>query len=131
VKGAHSLLCLLACLLFGVSGCGTFDSLVVERFSDDPRPPSVYSGVKFDVETAAWSFDSDQSTIRPLLGPVGGCFAIVDVPLSAIADTVVLPITVTWTLLGPRPVRESDGIAPRPVPGPNLESVNHPKEEGK
>ncbi|MBN8431568.1 YceK/YidQ family lipoprotein [Microbulbifer salipaludis] len=79
---------LVAFIGFNVVGCGT---IVRTGFDNTPNPCKkelsyVFGGVKLDsmhICTAAASHSNFRKIIIP--------FALVDLPLSAIADTVILP----------------------------------------
>jgi uncharacterized protein YceK len=86
----------LAALLF-VSGCGTFASLQSDC--------DVYGGVRRDAEVAADFMATrreppkqDSVDVRTVAG-VFGMAAIMDMPMSAAADTLLLPVTVPVALL--------------------------------
>ncbi len=68
------------------TGCGTMENLAR---SDDggSRPLEVYGGVARSVDTVKAKFESE--LVVAALGPL---YAI-DVPLSAVGDTLTLPVT--------------------------------------
>lgn len=95
------------CCLFCLGGCGTAANLRANgqhdpylegqanyihfrNFDPDTKPPRekmVYGGVKYDLYlNEVYSHGSD-------IYPVYGWFALCDVPLSFVADTVALPVT--------------------------------------
>lgn len=89
MKIVVTMMLLIGCIY--ASGCGTVLSL---SESESPyRDDLVYSGVMLDCWAA---FDSDADHLRP----IGKVLAIVDIPLSATADTVCLPYTIPKTLVG-------------------------------
>jgi uncharacterized protein YceK len=59
---------------------------------DPPRnkPAFIYSGLRCDLRLIPWLFTEEQ----PFLSPIFGVASMIDLPLSAAADTVVLP----WSL---------------------------------
>jgi uncharacterized protein YceK len=70
----------LALLAVSLSGCGTFNDAICGPLHSVP----FYSGVQFDVEMAIRGGDG---LPRPL-----EWFALADIPLSAVADTVLVPV---------------------------------------
>ena len=89
------LLPLLAAALFA-SGCGTLGSWVVDR-------PSPYSGVRLD----AWILAG-----RGVRAPWGGIsipLAVLDLPLSLVADSLLLPCTIPIACDRAGEVDERDG----------------------
>jgi uncharacterized protein YceK len=104
---AFSLIPFLAC---AACGCGTMSNLIgagtpPADASVNVGPPNVvYGGVKQDAEYAweqlhpyavAASFSGAPG--GPLMPFLGLC-AVVDLPLSAIGDTITLPITIPATI---------------------------------
>jgi uncharacterized protein YceK len=89
-----------------VAGCGTIsDHLIDGPVRYVPKP---YGGVREDVQSIATTAKSITTGDVPPLNPkalieeVGAVLAIADLPLSAIGDTVLLPITLR------NPFRERD-----------------------
>ena len=92
-------------LLWAAGGCGT---LYNHEISPCPKSRSdtfrVYGGVRKDLEEVATAFvpggsaDPDHMTGRPALVATGMLYLAVDLPLSAVGDTVLLPITVPAAL---------------------------------
>ncbi|MDD2235771.1 MAG: YceK/YidQ family lipoprotein [Kiritimatiellae bacterium] len=79
---------LLICLL--LAGCGTIMTLRDDR---DPKERTyVYSGVRMDCFVVKEIFDPE--TVYFLPKWIALPFVVVDVPLSACADTVCLPYTI-------------------------------------
>lgn len=75
------------------SGCGTMLSIVAD---EAPYGESmIYSGVQLDYWAA---FDPDSSHFRS----AGKVLAVVDMPLSTVADTVCLPYTIPRSMFGNR-----------------------------
>jgi uncharacterized protein YceK len=66
--------------------------------------PRVYSGVYDD----AWCLGRVPSQGGEGAGPIV-LFCVLDVPLSAIADTVVMPVSVRWN--APRERIDGDGVS--------------------
>jgi uncharacterized protein YceK len=85
-------------LLFACTGCGTVCNLVVPG-----REDKVYGGVRFDVEQIQKLVEgapASDGVLSPGAGNLGGLLAaafvlgpFLDLPLSAVGDTVTLPIT--------------------------------------
>lgn len=91
--------CWSVLLLLGPSlcGCGTVMNLrsptSARKRSDIATPrASVYGGVKLDAAAGRRSFQSSDGRLGPLFA--GGYVWGIDLPLSAVADTLTLPITV-------------------------------------
>jgi uncharacterized protein YceK len=85
----------LTAMLF-LSGCGTFASLQSDC--------DIYGGVRRDAEVAADFMSTRKEPPKQdnLVGTVAGMFgmaAIMDMPMSAAADTLLLPITVPVAIL--------------------------------
>ena len=72
-------LLILSCLVLVLSGCGTVESWYQDRFG-------IFSGVRMDFE---WISNAD----RVGMAGVVGWF---DLPVSLLADTVLLPFSITW-----------------------------------
>ncbi len=77
-----------------LSGCGTMGNLAGCCVSG---PHEIYGGVRLDAK-AAWESGGEAVHTKGLesLGHVAEavCFLALDLPLSAVADTVTLPITI-------------------------------------
>jgi uncharacterized protein YceK len=94
----------LAVCVVSLSGCGTFANLVV--VSPDTGEKKVYGGVMQDFKAVgcnvkdAWASDSGS-------GWLSNCFAVgflaIDTPVSAVADTMTLPLTIAAALQKPTP----------------------------
>ena len=83
-------------LTTALCGCGTLDNMSATHSS-----PQIYGGLRTDVKQAA------QSTRDVFRAKNGGefdtalgssAFCVLDAPLSAVADTVTLPLTVPQCL---------------------------------
>lgn len=87
MRSTHPLL--VASLL--LSACSTMS----ETFADRPHcgPSLVYCGTRFDIAVIAAGF-IDNSALVKALGP----FAAIDLPFSLVADTVLLPYTISKDL---------------------------------
>ncbi|MFK7853223.1 MAG: YceK/YidQ family lipoprotein [Granulosicoccus sp.] len=90
---ARKILVLLSAV-FVLNGCGTIGNSVIRAFDEDTcKPPvSVYGGVILDGQII-------YTTIEDGFGKHGYktpafIFAVVDMPLSAVADTLMLPVTI-------------------------------------
>ncbi len=67
-----------------VAGCGT----VARTAREGPAP---YGGVRASLDSCEWAGDA-----------ASGVFWLLDVPLSACADTLMLPVTIPWAAAGGR-----------------------------
>jgi uncharacterized protein YceK len=84
-------------LAFAVSGCGTlFDTLGDKKKRDDPRGISptpdggklrIYGGLRWDLEVLA---EAKAGWLLLLF--------VVDIPVSAAVDTLLLPLTIPYNL---------------------------------
>jgi uncharacterized protein YceK len=85
--GLHASLssALLGCFLFSLTGCGTLVSLSGKQ--DPPPPRQVYGGVRYNLYEI-----KHNKEVYPILKVVN----VLDIPLSGILDTVLLPATL-WT----------------------------------
>lgn len=84
---------LMLCL--GLCGCGTMDNLI-----ENPSP-RVYGGVRSDVKQAVQSGGDALRAKSPgefAVSAGTGALCTLDAPLSAVADTVTLPVTVSHKL---------------------------------
>ncbi len=72
---------LLGCFLVSLTGCGTLVSLSGKQ--DPPPPRQVYGGVRYNL------YEIKNKTVYPFLKTAN----VLDMPLSAILDTVLLPAT--------------------------------------
>jgi uncharacterized protein YceK len=96
----------LAPLLFcAVAGCGTFgDSVRWWRPESRPESFHVYGGVQFDLEAIKGCLAASKSADQGGKGDCGGEYQLgaiamaLDVPFSAVADTVLLPATLPISL---------------------------------
>ena len=103
----------LACFsLLTLSGCGTVANLVnptEDRLRLGSAGPHVYGGLRMDVDI----LDSP-GHLGPLLP-----FFVIDVPLSLVLDTALLPLTIPYSLLRPDPearqVEELEKILRLPI----------------
>jgi uncharacterized protein YceK len=98
---------MLALTLSAGSGCGTVMNLEDKPAIGLQRPPGtpanrVYGGVRLDADRG-WDALSDGS--NPALGMY---LWFVDLPLSALGDTVTLPITLRAAMTGRGPTKVVD-----------------------
>jgi len=90
----HLRLYAAAAVLCLISGCSTFS----ETFADRPHASSlVYIGTQVDVAVIGAAGDESAGIFR-LFAP----FALLDLPLSLAADTLLLPYTITKVVQGPK-----------------------------
>jgi uncharacterized protein YceK len=83
-------------LCLGLCGCGTVDNLTAVS-----RPPLIYGGVRNDVKQAVQSTGAALRAQSPgdFAASAGtGALCALDAPLSAVADTATLPVTVSHKL---------------------------------
>jgi uncharacterized protein YceK len=128
-----SLAAALALLILIPSGCGTIANFSGKGWENT----RIYGGVLQDVKSA-----EDWITYRPISGEselqrdvgtvVGTGLVALDVPLSAIGDTLTLPITIPVAIWGPRTSeagvsRKADGG----IPGPTLPAPAPPAAPAK
>jgi len=79
----------------GMSGCGTANNWFF--LSTEDGGMRIYGGVKNDVEEAkesfSFAFSSMSTPFDRFTSGIEGIFQTADLPLSAIADTLILPCT--------------------------------------
>jgi uncharacterized protein YceK len=99
-------LALLAALLATLPGCATTMSQMAYAngsSADDMFPPRdvVYGGTRCHVGILGMAATSKPPSSGPSIVPAM-LFVLIDMPLSLVADTVLLPVTlVEWALLPP------------------------------
>jgi uncharacterized protein YceK len=104
-------LCLAATVPL-LSGCGAFFNCL---WADKAGPRAeqgsgkIYGGVRFECE----AFLQPPSTKEELLG---ACVLAVDLPLCAVADTLTLPFTISYTLKCQALAKERQADLPDPIP---------------
>jgi hypothetical protein len=87
--------------------------------------PEVFGGIRRDVEVASDFLGPQKPEVRPM-SILLGMAAVADIPLSAAADIVLLPVTIPVTLLASSYDREAEVTkAPRSVAAPEREPVNN------
>jgi uncharacterized protein YceK len=96
---------LLLNVLLISSGCGTIDYLNGHRnryaSNDGVKGSPIYGGVKLDANNIYYG-PPGNGVVN--MYPVCCLISIIDIPLSLVADTLLLPYTVTKTIRG----RETD-----------------------
>ena len=102
MRKARLALC-VASLLTVAPGCGTVGRVLVEK---NPQP---YGGVRLNVECLR---SGDRDGLGVVIQPV----AVLDMPLSAVFDTALLPFTIPITLLSTQPPGDETS-APARDPG--------------
>jgi uncharacterized protein YceK len=83
-----------------LAGCGTIADGLVEGSpfgTFEEGGPHIYGGVQVDAHVIGHSSDKDEGFVP---------FCVLDVPLSAVLDTALLPFTALWTLVRPAPPKE-------------------------
>jgi uncharacterized protein YceK len=96
-----------------ISGCGTMGNMC-SCCVDGPH--QIYGGVILDAKAASECGSQALKTNGlESLGHVAeaACYGAIDLPLSAIADTLMLPITIRWEIegaseMGPKSAKDSD-----------------------
>jgi uncharacterized protein YceK len=78
-----------------VSGCATIRT----ASNTDPGSPKIYGGTRLD--SAALSYDRDQLEPFWRYGIYEPAYPAADLPLSVVADTVLLPFTALYVLINP------------------------------
>lgn len=102
-----------------LSGCGTAANLTVGAREGWQYAP-IYGGVRRDVQSAenwvdhTWTWGENLDLQRDLGTVVGVALVGIDVPLSAIGDTLTLPITIPAYFLSKS--RGAANNAPNPPP---------------
>jgi uncharacterized protein YceK len=126
---------LTAVLAFALGGCGTFHNLLppdpkaekkAEKEAPRPEAKSVYGGVGLDASVgASWLAAAFVPASQPHVTAletavdstckvgIGAYVLAVDLPLSAVADTLTLPITVPATLKKPARPDKPAGRGPQ------------------
>jgi uncharacterized protein YceK len=111
---------LVLAALCAAGGCGTImnfkdDPMTGNVLFNGPAAEEVYGGVAWDVTIAEVRFAQAEACAwgegRALLGLLGVSTLVFDLPLSAIADTVTLPRTLSASLAhsdAPPPPRSND-----------------------
>ena len=92
---------IVAALSACACGCGTLDNIVGEYRIEPPQKQPVrmepekeiYGGVTRDADDA-WDSIQNRRDLGPFYSTLGVVLSAVDLPLSAVADTLTLPITV-------------------------------------
>ena len=106
-----SLVLLAGALILAGSGCGT----VLNFFNGESRGPEhVYGGVQMDCQLAAEHLKDRPAQSIPLV-----LFALLDLPLSLLGDTLTLPIVLSdrlHELTADRPQAPAAGPAPGAPP---------------
>jgi uncharacterized protein YceK len=77
-----------AVVLLALGGCGTFMNVGAVRCAPYSHP-QIYGGVQFDVE-----YEISRGSAEGLM------IGILDLPLSLVADTLTLPITIAAEIRG-------------------------------
>jgi uncharacterized protein YceK len=120
---------LAAALLFALlvsSGCGTIANLSIGS-RQGWKNAKIYGGVRRDIQSgedwfnANWT-PSGQTDVQQDIGAVVGVGLVgLDVPLSAIGDTLTLPVTIPAAIWGSSTAnvsRTSANSSPNPNPPP-------------
>jgi uncharacterized protein YceK len=115
-----------------LSGCGTFANISVGA-REGWKNAKIYGGVRRDVQSAenwvehSWTWGKDFD-FQQDLGTVFGLGLIgLDAPLSAIADTLTLPVTIPAAIWGGSTKDPNTGRTnPTPQPPPVLPPITPP-----
>jgi uncharacterized protein YceK len=116
-----------AALVCALGGCGTIGNL------SDPNHTKPFGGVIRDANASGWLLsEASEASKKPAAEKAGLVLAApivtVDLPLSLVADTVTLPITIPVALMRqgqPQPPPNSDPITPTAGRG-NAENPSDP-----
>ncbi len=84
-------------VLLGLAGCASVNNL------GDRDRREVYGGTRLDAELVSkFLVPDDQASrakgLEPPVAVAAGCYGLVDMPFSAVADTLLLPVTVPASL---------------------------------
>ena len=85
---------LLTGLIVWQIGCMSIATLSSNMKRDDATEPLVYGGARSDLELIGYSGDATGMG----LGACVPVFGIIDLPFSLVADTILLPVTITMAL---------------------------------
>ena len=109
-RGAKGLLLAAACAT-GLGGCGTSNNL-----NDPYNKPAIYGGVRRDLDMQMVSdfyLNSASGEPTPLSTAPLVLLSIVDLPLSAVCDTLSLPVTIRAAIEKDPPPAQT---TPKPAP---------------
>ena len=117
---------LAAALVCALGGCGTIGNLA------DPSRTKPFGGVMRDGEASSWLMNEfSEASKKPVVEKAGLVVAApivtIDLPLSLVADTVTLPLTIPVALLRqeqPEPLREPGPRKPTSPSGNEKASVD-------
>ena len=130
-RSSWLILCLTATVPL-LSGCGTFfNCLGADKAG--PRTEQnfgkIYGGVRFECEAAESVAIRDKTieTVPETL--LEACLLAVDMPLSAIGDTLTLPFTISYTLQCQALSREQQADWPDPIPVSESREIRRQDEE--
>lgn len=116
-----------------LSGCGTFANLSIGA-RQGWKNAQIYGGVRRDVASAtdwvqhSWTW-GDQFDLQRDVGTVVGVGLVgIDVPLSAIGDTLTLPVTIPAAIWGGTSGRRNGNrdAAAAPAPAPQPAAATNP-----
>lgn len=124
-----SRLAALGIVVLLLGGCGTMGNLSVGR-RQGWKNALIYGGVRRDVQSAAdwvdhdWTWGKNLDILQDVGTVVGVVLVGIDVPLSAIADTVTLPLTVPVAIWTRARTPAAAGRQSAPTPPPVAEPIN-------
>jgi uncharacterized protein YceK len=74
-----------------LAGCGTVDNICLENEQTGQVPMHIYGGIESDIRFLAE--DPPGPRAKPVVDPFKVVYLVADLPLSFVADTITLPIT--------------------------------------
>jgi uncharacterized protein YceK len=89
MKARIAAVCVVVGSALTLAGCGTVDNLCFENPQTNQVPMHVYGGVEADVKVLT---EDDGGRANPAADPLKIVY-LADLPLSLVADTVTLPVT--------------------------------------
>jgi uncharacterized protein YceK len=105
---------LASAALWVICGCGTLlDAVVRDSKEGHASNPSVYGGVQFDAHALSATPELFRAPDQgPMLAALCVAFWVVDLPISAIADTLALPFSLSAAYA--RPSNSEPAGSPQP-----------------
>jgi uncharacterized protein YceK len=88
-------LAMMMSVFLAMAGCGTLNEHVYAPLGT--KSPKPYGGVRYDLYVSAQAIQMSLTSSSPLIQLVAILYPL-DLPLSAIADTILLPITIYYAL---------------------------------
>jgi uncharacterized protein YceK len=110
MKTRIAVVCVVVASALTLAGCGTVDNICLENEQTGQVPMHIYGGVEADIRFLAEDPPGPRAA-KPAVDPFKVVYLAADLPLSFVADTVTLPITVPMTYV--------DRLSHRSNPYPN------------